>query len=280
MKTTITVLCENSVLNPLPFIGEHGFSVLIENGETTLFDTGQGLGLLHNMSVLGKKSENIQRIIISHGHYDHTGGLLPLLKSRNINTPVYIHPEAFREKRAMLPIPGSDQSVPIGMKATRQEYELAGASFHEIRGYNRVSQNIFSLSDVRRPEGWKTWDTRLVARHCDELKSDPFNDDMSLMIETDSGPVVILGCAHAGIVEILEQLSEESGHREFHAIIGGTHLESAPADYVQKAMETIRRFKVKTVAVSHCTGFRIACQFAREVPDSFANASVGKVFNF
>lgn len=280
MKTTITVLCENSVLNPLPLIGEHGFSVLIENGETTLFDTGQGLGLAHNMGVLGKKPENIQRIIISHGHYDHTGGLLEILKKRNINTPVYIHPQAFIEKRAMLPIPGSDQSVSIGMRATRQEYELAGASFHEIRGYNRVSQNVFSLSEVHRPEGWKTWDTRLVARHGDDLKSDPFNDDMSLLVETDSGPVVILGCAHAGIVEILEHLSEQSGHSEFHAVIGGTHLESAPPDYVQKAIETIRRFKVKTVAVSHCTGFSIACRFAREFPDSFANASVGKVFSF
>ena len=280
MKTTITVLCENSVLNPLPFIGEHGFSVLIENDETTLFDTGQGLGIIHNMAVLGKKIENIQRIIISHGHYDHTSGLLQVLKNRNINTPVYIHPEAFRDKRAMLPFPGTDQSISIGMRASRQEYEQAGASFHEIRGCNRISQNILSLSEVKHPEGWTTWDTRLVVRDGEIMKPDPFNDDMSLLVETDSGPVVILGCAHAGIVEILEQLSRETGHKEFHAIIGGTHLESAPADYVQKTIEMIHRFNVRVVAVSHCTGFRIACLFSREFGGSFVNASVGKVFNF
>jgi len=110
--------------------------------------------------------------------------------------------------------------------------------------------------------------------------SDPFNDDLSLMVETPSGPVVLLGCAHAGMVEILDQISEASGYKEFYAVIGGTHLGSAPHEYVRRSMDAMNRYNVQVVAVSHCTGFKVACAFAAEFGDRFANASVGKVFDF
>ena len=280
MKTKLTVLCENSVYVPFPLIGEHGFSCLIEGEDPTLFDTGQGLGIMNNMKVLGKDPSAIGRIVLSHGHYDHTGGLLHVLKSREGATTVFAHPSAFKAKVAQIPTGGDPIEVPIGMRATREEYEAAGAEFIPLSGYREITGAIRALSEVKRPEGWATWDTRLKQKEGGTAVSDPFDDDVSLLIETDSGPVVLLGCAHAGIVEILNDLSERSGHKEFHAVIGGTHLETAPEEYVNRAIETLKAYRVKTIAASHCTGFARAARFAAEFPGSFSPASTGASFEF
>lgn len=280
MKTKITVLCENSVLTPFPLIAEHGLSMLIEQGDATLFDTGQGLGIVNNMRILGKDPKNFARLIISHGHYDHTGGIMPFLESRGSAIPVFAHPNAFSKKVAQIPTGADPIEVPIGMRASKEDMEKAGAKFEPLSGFHKITDTLAALTEVKRPAGWKTWDVRLKQKEGDKTVDDSFNDDCSLLLVTDSGPVVLLGCAHAGIVEILDDLSERSGYREFHAVIGGTHLETASVDYVEKAIAALKKYRVKKIAVSHCTGFSIACRVAREFPSEFANASVGAVFEF
>lgn len=277
MIKNVTVICENSVFVPFPLIGEHGLSFLLEGDDTSLFDTGQGLGVVHNLKTLGKDITAIQRIILSHGHYDHTGGLIPVLKGHGGEVPVYLEPSAFNEKVTQLP---SGITIPIGMRSPRIEYENAGAKFVDVAGYSKIADSIYAMCQVKRPEGWEPWDAMLKVKVSEEVKSDPFNDDLSLLIETLSGPVVLLGCAHAGMVEILDQISEASGYKEFHAVIGGTHLGTAPAEYVSRSIEAMHRYNVRVVAVSHCTGFKVACAFAHEFGDRFANASVGRVFSF
>jgi 7,8-dihydropterin-6-yl-methyl-4-(beta-D-ribofuranosyl)aminobenzene 5'-phosphate synthase len=280
MKTKITILCENSVLVPFPLIAEHGLAMLIEQDDITLFDTGQGLGLINNMKALGKNPAAVARLIVSHGHYDHTGGIMPFLLARGSAIPVFAHPTAFAQKVAHIPAGADPIEIPIGMRASREEMEKAGAQFTPLSGFQKITEKIAALTDVQRPAGWKTWDSRLKQKDGEKTIDDPFNDDCSLLVITDSGPVVLLGCAHAGIVEILDDISQRTGYREFHAVIGGTHLESAPAEYVEKAVATLKNYRVKKIAVSHCTGFSIACRMAREFPSQFANASVGAVFEF
>jgi 7,8-dihydropterin-6-yl-methyl-4-(beta-D-ribofuranosyl)aminobenzene 5'-phosphate synthase len=280
MKTKITVLCENSVLVPFPLIAEHGLAVLIEQDDITLLDTGQGFGLINNMKTLGKDPAKVARLILSHGHFDHTGGIMPFLQSRGSAIPVFAHAMAFADKRAQIPTGADPIEVPIGMRATREDMEKAGAEFKNMTGFQKITDQLAALTEVKRPEGWKTWDARLKQKDGDKTIDDPFNDDCSLILVTESGPVVLLGCAHAGIVEILDDLSERTGYREFHAVIGGTHLETAPAEYVERAVASLKKYRVKKIAVSHCTGFSIACRMAREFPAEFANASVGAVFEF
>jgi len=280
MKTKITVLCENSVLVPFPLIAEHGLAMLIEQDDITLLDTGQGFGLINNMKALGKDPAKVARLLLSHGHFDHTGGIMPFLQARGSAIPVFAHQSAFAAKVAQIPTGADPIEVPIGMRASREDMEKAGAEFRPIAGFQKITDKIAALTEVKRPEGWKTWDVRLKQKDGAGTIDDPFNDDCSLILMTDSGPVVLLGCAHAGIVEILDDLSERTGYREFHAVIGGTHLETAPADYVEKAVASLKKYRVKKIAVSHCTGFSIACRMAREFPGEFANASVGAVFEF
>jgi 7,8-dihydropterin-6-yl-methyl-4-(beta-D-ribofuranosyl)aminobenzene 5'-phosphate synthase len=282
MKTKITIVCENSVHTPLPLIAEHGLSMLVEQGDAALYDTGQGLGIINNLRHLGKNIDSIERVILSHGHYDHTGGLLQLLhnRSREAKLPVFAHGDAFIDRRAIVDVPGNTIEAPIGMRAPRSDYEQAGADFRIIQGFTKITNSITGLSDVKRPSGWKSWDVRLKQKVGDVISDDPFNDDLSLLVETDAGPVVLLGCAHAGIVEILDDLSGRSGHREFHAVIGGTHLASASEEYVERAIDALKGYRVRVVAVSHCTGFARACRFAAEFKERFARASAGAVFEF
>ena len=110
--------------------------------------------------------------------------------------------------------------------------------------------------------------------------NDPFNDDGSILLNTESGPVVLLGCAHAGIVEILDELAQKNNINTFHAVIGGSHLGSAPEDYIQKAIESLKKYNVQLIALSHCTGFAVAARLAGIFKDTYTNASVGKSFEF
>jgi 7,8-dihydropterin-6-yl-methyl-4-(beta-D-ribofuranosyl)aminobenzene 5'-phosphate synthase len=203
-----------------------------------------------------------------------------VLQGRGRTTPVFVHPAAFNDKKAVIPTGGDPIEVPIGMRAAREDYEKAGASFQPVKGFQKITDTISAITEVKRPAGWKTWDTRLKQKVDGKIVDDPFDDDLSLVLATESGPVVLLGCAHAGIIEILEDISGKTGYREFHAVIGGTHLETAPEEYTAKAIEALKAFKVKKVAVSHCTGFKIACRFASEFKNEFANASVGAAFEF
>jgi 7,8-dihydropterin-6-yl-methyl-4-(beta-D-ribofuranosyl)aminobenzene 5'-phosphate synthase len=281
MKTKITILCENSIATPFPLIGEHGLAILIESDDTTLFDTGQGLGILQNLKTLGKDISVIQRIILSHGHYDHTGGLLQVLQSINRKIDVYAHPDIFTNKVAVIPLGNQTLEASIGIRASKEEYEKAGAVFQPISGLTAITNSIKAIAEINRPQSWQGFDERLKVKLPDgTIKDDIFNDDCSLVIETDSGPIVLLGCAHAGIVEILHDIAKQTGYKEFHAVIGGTHLESAPESYVQKAIDTLKAFKVKKIGTSHCTGFKVACIMQHEFGDSFINATCGASFEF
>jgi len=277
----ITVICENSVSIPVPkgLRAEHGLSFLLEGKNNILFDTGQ-FTLVDNLKRFGKDLQMIDKIILSHGHYDHTGGLEDFLKERDEPISVFLHQAAFQEKVAVGEVLGKKIEIPIGFPKNRKKYENLGANFHFVKGYTQLEDNLFTISEIERPADWESSDLRLKIKEAGQVKDDFFTDDLSILLETDSGPVVLLGCAHAGLVEILDDLSEKSGHQEFQAVLGGTHLHSASEDYLHKAVDTLKKYQVKMIAPNHCTGFKAASFLAQNFPKEFREASVGQVFEF
>lgn len=272
MSFRITVLCENTVGAISGTLGEHGFAALIEpsGGAPLLFDTGQGLTLLHNAARMKKDLSSIQAVIISHGHYDHAGGLLPLLKEIGPR-PVYGHPGIFRPRYRLK---DTGESYPIGMPVERDELETAGAGFELSDQFRQIAPEIYLSGQVPRVTAFETGDRGLYC-DCAGQESDSTPDDQSLVLDTQKGLVVVLGCCHAGLVNTLEHIAQITGRRDIYAVIGGTHLGFCGQDQTEKTIATLRKLAVKKLAVAHCTGFAASARLSREMPQEFQLAMVG-----
>lgn len=272
MSFRITVLCENTVGAISGTLGEHGFSALIEpaGAAPLLFDTGQGLTLLHNAARMKKDLSSIQAVIISHGHYDHAGGLLPLLKEIGPR-PVYGHPGIFRPRYRLK---DTGESYPIGMPVERDELETAGAGFELSDQFRQIAPEIYLSGQVPRVTAFETGDRGLYC-DCAGQESDSTPDDQSLVLDTQKGLVVVLGCCHAGLVNTLEHIAQMTGRRDIYAVIGGTHLGFCGQDQTEKTIAVLRKLAVKKLAVAHCTGFAASARLSREMPQEFQLAMVG-----
>ena len=277
-QTKITVLCENTAAGPMGLMGEHGFSALIErDGQRFLFDTGQGMALAHNARVLGQDLSSLSRLVLSHGHYDHTGGMPDVLYPPR-GVEVIAHPDIFVPKYAQIQTAQGQQTVFIGIKYRREYLETSlQARFRFIRDFQEIAPGVFFSGEVPRKTAFEHPDTRLKVDQDGQLHPDPLLDDASLLLETDKGPVVVFGCAHAGAVNVLNHFAAKTGHSSFHAVIGGTHLGfmGGPGEQLQASMQAFEDYGLDLVAVSHCTGQQGAALCHEHFRDRFAFASVG-----
>ncbi len=272
MTFRITVLCENSVGPLSGTLGEHGFSALIEpsNGEPLLFDTGQGLTLLHNARRMNKDLSTVRQVVLSHGHYDHSGGLKQLLAECGAKR-VYSHPAVFNSRYR---IKDSGECYPIAIPASREELETAGASFDFSKEFRAIAPGMYLTGEVPRVTDFETGDQGLFS-DCTGQVLDATPDDQSLVLETEKGLVLVLGCCHAGLVNTVEHVAYMTGRRDIFAVIGGTHLGFCSQEQNGKTIAALQRLGIKKLAASHCTGFAASARLSRELPKEFQMAMVG-----
>ena len=272
MTFRITVLCENSVGPISGTLGEHGFSALIEpaGGEPLLFDTGQGATLLHNARRMNKDLGAVRRVALSHGHYDHSGGLLPLLQACGPKT-VHGHPGIFTPRYR---VKDTGECIPIGIPHDRATLEAAGATFDLSAEFRELAPGIFLTGEVPRVTPFETGDQGLF-RDCAGREVDSIPDDQSLVLETGRGLVILLGCCHAGLVNTLEHVASQTGRRDVHAVIGGTHLGFCGQAQLEQTIAAVKRSGVKKLSAGHCTGFAAAARLSRELPKGFQITPVG-----
>ena len=277
MSVRMTVLCENSVGRPNGTIGEHGFACLVETASgTLLFDTGTGSGILHNAGVLGRNMASVRTVVLSHGHYDHTGGLNDVL-SRTGPVDVIAHPGIFAERYWV----GEHEQRAIGIPFTRSRLETLGARFHLRSQYGEVAPGVQFSGEIPRITPFETGDPHLMAAGSDGvLVPDSLPDDASLVIETAKGLVLLAGCAHAGLVNILQMVRKQTGCTHLHAVLGGTHLAPASDEQFAGTVRALRVFGVERIGVSHCTGLPRAAQLHAEFGGRFFFASVGTTLEF
>lgn len=275
MTTRITILAENSVMRPMGIIGEHGFAALVEHEEQrVLFDTGQGYALMHNARMLGIDLATVTKVVLSHGHYDHTGGLPELLKP-GPRRQVYAHPGIFAARYWQKDNGGRE---PVGIPFNRSYLERLGADFHLSAEPVKVAEGISTSGEVPRVTDFETGDTTLFLEDAPGSGPDPHTDDLSLIVESSKGLVVLLGCAHAGLVNILEHASALHPGRPVYAVIGGTHLGFSGAEQMDGTVEKLRSLGIEKVGTSHCTGLAGAARLREALGDSFFFAGAGTVF--
>jgi 7,8-dihydropterin-6-yl-methyl-4-(beta-D-ribofuranosyl)aminobenzene 5'-phosphate synthase len=273
MTMTLSIICENTVGRPIAAYGEHGFSCLLQTpGGRYLFDTGRGDTLLKNLDLLGYDASNIDAIVLSHGHSDHCGGLLPLL-NRIGPRPVYAHPQIFKTRYWQGLHEQRNISIPYGLA----ELETAGAEFRFYNDLTMLAPGIYFSGAIPRTCSHEVSDPHLVipAMGSNEWVPDEFPDDAALAIETSKGLVVLLGCAHAGLVNTVEYLRMKLGSPHIHAIVGGTHLgPSGDAQYTA-TVDYLTSLDFDRLGVSHCTGQIRSAQLHARFPNKVFFANVG-----
>ncbi|GBE14537.1 MAG TPA: MBL fold metallo-hydrolase [Proteobacteria bacterium] len=275
MKARVTVLCENSAVRPMGIIGEHGFAALIERGdEKVLFDTGQGYALLHNARIMGFDLAGVNKVALSHGHYDHTGGLAELLKAGG-ERDIYAHPGIFVSRYWK----GPDGSMkPIGIPFNRDYLEGLGARFRLDKMAQEVADGISTTGEIDRVTPFEGGDTSMFLSPEPGGEVDPLPDDLSLVVEGEAGLIVLLGCAHAGLVNILKHVEKMRPGKKIHAVLGGTHLGFSSEEQMAGTIEAMKGMGVEKVGASHCTGLAGSCRLREAVGDEkFFFAGAGAV---
>jgi 7,8-dihydropterin-6-yl-methyl-4-(beta-D-ribofuranosyl)aminobenzene 5'-phosphate synthase len=270
----LTIVCENTVGKPLPLIGEHGFACVLDcQAGRILFDTGRGTALLPNLAVLGIDPASIEGIVLSHGHDDHTGGLLPLLRAIGPR-PVYAHPAIFTERYHQR----TDERRAIGMKATRAELEEAGARLRLLEEFAELGHGLWFSGPIPRRSRLESGDPALVCldAHGNNL-ADPLDDDAALAVETPRGLVIVLGCAHAGLINTVEHFRARLDRRPIHVIIGGTHLGPASSEQFEATANYLHQLGKTRLCACHCTGLQQTASLQARLPKRVFFASAGSV---
>lgn len=231
------------------FMSEHGFSMMVENdkGQRVLIDAGASEEvLLHNLSLLGYGPEDMNAVFVSHGHYDHVGGLAAMIRA---GVPVYAHPRAFTGKRYVVSGQSrNDLSIPQHVLEA-----LKGAKLNLSAGSVELIEGVRTSGEVPRQFPFEN-STAFLREDDGKVTEDNNIDDQAVFLTTKRGLVAISGCGHAGIVNIVHQARKSTGAKVF-MVIGGFQLYSGDTDRLLKTMDYLKNLAVDHIAPMHCTGF-------------------------
>jgi 7,8-dihydropterin-6-yl-methyl-4-(beta-D-ribofuranosyl)aminobenzene 5'-phosphate synthase len=270
MEIKITTLSENSATRAC--LGEWGLSMLVEaDGRKVLFDTGAGTAALHNAQLLGVDLAGVTTIVLSHGHHDHTGGLLGVLRLGG-KKEVIAHPAVWGRKYGAF---GGGPKRFNGISFNREGLESLGASFKLTTGAVRLSANMTTTGEIPMVTDYEAVEKYLYIRDGDRFEQDPLADDLAMVIDTEFGLVVILGCAHRGIVNTLRQAQKVTGKELIYAAIGGTHLVHASRGRLEKTAADLEEMGVQYLGACHCTGFNASAFLAGRFGARFFQNNAG-----
>ena len=266
-------------------VGEHGLSLLVTVHEgrekhTVLFDTGHtGIGVLHNAGHLGVDLGQVEAIVMSHRHMDHTGSLWPVLDRLARPIPLVIHPDAFLPSRYLLLSDGNKLRFPDTLN--RQDLEKAGVQIVESRKPVPVAAGkILVTGEIERTTKFEKGLPNAYMEQNGELVKDPISDDQSLVLHLrGKGLVVISGCAHSGIINTLLYSKKISGVDRLYAVLGGFHLSGPQFEpIIEETIESMKKMNPTIFVPMHCTGWKAVHRFEEVFADAFILNSVGSKY--
>jgi len=271
VEVRITTLSENTA--NYGYIAEWGLSILVEvEGARILMDTGLSFSAVHNAQLMGIDLSTIDHIVLSHGHADHTGGLRDVLKIKG-EVEVIAHPDIWVPKYVRRD--GEPREQYIGMPFTREELESLGARFKLVREPVHITEQVMTTGEIPMSSAYEEIGNNLFVKKAGMLHPDPLADDLALIIDTDFGLVVILGCAHRGIINTVRHAQNITGKELIYAVVGGTHLFRASEERLEKTIADLREIGIQRLGVSHCTGFHTSARLAQEFEDIFFMNNAG-----
>ena len=273
--TDITILVDNQAAPELT--AEHGLALWIEaEGRPMLFDTGQGPALPANARALGVDLRTTSQVVLSHGHYDHTGGLAHVLQEAP-NVHVYCHPAVVQprySKRTEGPkgihMPGQARGA-LDRVPEKQLHWVSEATF--------IAKAVGLTGPIPRQTPYEDTGGPFFldpgVRH-----PDPIEDDMALWIATEGGLVICVGCCHAGIINTIDHIRNVSGMARIRALIGGLHLVNAGPQRLAKTVEALTALPIDKVVACHCTGETAFEALSTALGDRFVRGKAGGTYRF
>jgi 7,8-dihydropterin-6-yl-methyl-4-(beta-D-ribofuranosyl)aminobenzene 5'-phosphate synthase len=274
--TTVTVLAENTARGA-GILGEHGLSFWIDTGmHRVLFDTGQGMALAHNATCLGVDLARADAIVLSHGHFDHVGGLEAALSAAP-HAPLFLHLRAVEPKFI-----GTDPA------AVRR----ISVPFVETESFRRGDRRVVATAEPCEvvPGIWATGEISRTNDFEDAggpffldpalTQPDPLLDDQAVYLPTSQGVIVICGCAHAGVVNTLGYIARLTGDAPVRALFGGLHLENASLRRMEETVRALRACQPHQIGCCHCTGLAAIRRLWNAFPDACLQLHAGRRLEF
>jgi len=266
MGLRITTLSDNTAGRGR-FLAEWGLSFLVETDEVNiLFDTGKSISASHNAATVRFDLSQIDKIVLSHGHNDHTGGLRQILRKMKKEVEIIAHPDIWSAKYRRRQ---GEADKYIGIPFQRQKLESLGARFNLTTKPLKITDSIMTTGEIPMVTEFEQIDPNLFVKEDGGLQPDKLLDDLALVIKTEAGLVVVLGCAHHGIINTLYHAQQLTGVKSIHAVLGGAHLISASEERIRLTIAALKELGVQRLGLCHCTDMPAACLLAQEFGDRF-----------
>jgi len=271
----ITILVDDQAEDELT--AEHGFALWVESeGRRILFDTGQGGALENNARVLGLDLGQLEILVVSHGHYDHTGGIRPVVqRARSIN--IYCHSGVFNPRYHMRN--GTLRPVQMPQESMAAIHSVPFDRLHWVPRPIMLAEKIGTTGPIPRETSYE--DTGgLFYLDPKGKRPDPIEDDLALWIRTDDGVIVCVGCCHAGLVNTLNYVRRLSRCQRVRAVIGGFHLLHADRERLDHTIAALQLIEPDLVVPCHCTGESAVASLRSALGDRVSPGVAGKTFRF
>lgn len=287
-ELNIRILVDGKV-NAWELMGDAGFAALVDvyyddlSSTRLLFDTGEGTpALAHNIEQMEIDLSTVDQIILSHGHWDHIGGLMDMITKIGRKIPILLHPYAL-EPKIVTDKKGNEHNLGIRNNYSADELNEAADVIYQTKPYE-ISDGIWTTGEIPRKNDFEKLTGMLTKTHTirdGRTTPDLLQDDLSLIFQLKDDSVIILaGCCHAGIVNTMNHVSHITGSSNIIAVVGGLHLHDASNERLEKTVEHLKCYNFTQLSPCHCTGLRGQAALMYAFKDVFKEVSVGSLLKF